>query len=63
MLRCFAICNEANESVLRLWRSADSRSSAILTYDPVRCGCFLPAAVHSELFEQPAGVDAASDAR
>ena len=32
-----------------------SRSSEILTYDPVRSGFLLPAALHLELFEQPAG--------
>jgi hypothetical protein len=30
-----------------------SRSSEILTYDPVRSGFLLPAALHLELFEQP----------
>jgi hypothetical protein len=31
-----------------------SRSSEILTYDPVRSGFLLPAALQLELFEQPA---------
>jgi len=31
-----------------------SRSSEILTYDPVRSGFLLPAALHMELFEPPA---------
>jgi hypothetical protein len=54
--------------MLHLRCRADSRSSEILTYDrnppgmlrtsrnlPVRSGFLLPAALHLELFEQPAG--------
>jgi len=50
--------------MLHLRCRADSRSSEIaaprtdrvLTYDPVRSGFLLPAALHLELVEQPAGL-------
>jgi hypothetical protein len=55
LLRCFAIRRGIDFQPL-LRSGADSRSSEILTYDPVRSGLLLPAALHLELFEQPAGV-------
>ncbi|HET8759998.1 MAG TPA: hypothetical protein VFN94_02970, partial [Nitrospiria bacterium] len=48
------------ENTGQLWQAAEkahllrSRSSELLTYDPVRSGFLLPAALRLELFEQPA---------
>src|SRR5574341_471249 len=51
--RCFAIRKDGRCHPL-LRSGADSRSSEILTYDSVRSGFLLPAALQPEFFEQSA---------